>query len=711
MSEAPPREQSSKGLRGAYSRRFQLGLLAYLIAFSFICSVTAGYIFYTRQIKFVQADQQTRGKTLISNLAGQSELGAYSGDRAFLVVPARRTFSENDVSFTVIYSISGKPLIEMVKFGTKVDRRVPPHLLQELRAGQREDPIRINHPDYDDLLAPIVTIKGDVEQSLFGTSSGVPLTVTIGVARLGLSHRPAQQKLDEVLRWGIILSGIVMALGVVLALVLARRISRPIRALARGADEVSSGNLGFQVQLNRSDELGLLAESFNRMSSGLQETVESLADLNRTLEHKVARRTEDLRESRDFVTLLNVPLQLLKLLDNALAALMQYTGAPAGAVFLASAADAAPELKVFHGAPEEAFGDSGDRLPAYLVHAVRTPHVVVLEPLPASCPLADQCSQVQALVLLPVHFQDQFGAVVLGVTQPPGQERQAFLDSAAGQLTIAVANASAFAAVKLLARELERRNLALLTQRDQLQEAGRLKSEFLTNVSHELRTPLNAILGYTELVADEVFGAVNDEQRQSLEGIAENTASLLELINDILDLSKVEAGKLTVELREVDLVQLIKDVVDSTASLTRDRPYTVFTELPERPMRVLTDGGLVRQILVNLLSNAIKFTAEGAIRISLEAARGGDVQIEVEDTGVGIRSESMDFIFDAFRQVDGSSTREHGGTGLGLTISKQYAALLGGDIHATSTPGKGSTFTLVLTSAKIAPEEDHGETN
>ncbi len=141
--------------------------------------------------------------------------------------------------------------------------------------------------------------------------------------------------------------------------------------------------------------------------------------------------------------------------------------------------------------------------------------------------------------------------------------------------------------------------------------------------------------------------------------------------------------------------------MESTASLTRDRPYAVTTDLPEGPMPVTADAGIVRQILVNLLSNAIKFTGEGSVDVVVEEREDGDVLVSVADTGLGIRPENMEFIFDAFRQVDGSSTRKHGGTGLGLTISKQFAALLGGDVVARSVHGKGSTFTLVLPRAKM----------
>ena len=684
-------------LSGAYSRSFQTRLLAYLIAFSCVVSVGAGYIYYSRQVKFVEADQARRGNTLISNLAGQSELGAYSGNQSFLLAPVRRAYLERDVNFAAIYTISGKPLIKMVKIGTQVDQHLPQHQLQQLRLSPAGKPLRVRHPDYDDLLAPIVTVHGDVEQSLFGTTGSPPNLSTIGVARLGLSHRPAQQKLDELLQWGVVLALVVLALGVLLALMLARLLSRPIMALAQGADEISSGNLGFQVELNRTDELGLLAESFNRMSAGLRDTVESLADLNRNLEQEVANRTAEVRESRDFVELLNAPLQLQNLLDTALAALMTHAGSRSGAVYLASGGDLV--LSASHGALTPASG-SALVTPGFMANAVVSPRPVVLDQLPPDLP--EEHADLAALALLPVYYQEELQAVVvLGLPGAPPEDQLAFLEHAASQLAIAVANARAFAAVKRLARELERRNLALLSQRDQLQHTARLKGEFLANVSHELRTPLNAILGYSELLVEAVFGEVNDEQRQSLQGILDSGETLLELINHILDLSKVETGHLEVNPQEVELIQLVRDVVESTAPLTRDRPYDVTVELPRTPMPVRSDPRLVRQILVNLLGNAIKFTNQGSVEVSVRQTDDGDALVAVRDTGPGIRPEHLEFIFDAFRQVDGSSTRQHGGTGLGLAISKQLAALLGADVRVQSTYGAGSTFTLELTKATM----------
>jgi signal transduction histidine kinase/HAMP domain-containing protein len=677
-------------------QRFQTRLLGYLIALSCLSSIVAGAIYYSRQVKFVEAEQQTRGRTLISNLAGQSELGAYSGDAAFLAAPARRAFLETDVSFVTIYGAKGEPLIHLVKPDVKVEVHLPRDLLAALLRDPSGRPTVRSAAEHDDLLAPIVTVQGDAEEGLFGSAGSGLGSSAIGVARLGLSRRPAQAKLDEVLRWGIYLGLVVLAMGALLALVLARRISQPILALARGADEVRRGNLGYQLPLRRKDELGLLAESFNRMSSKLRETVESLAHLNRNLEAEVARRTEALRRSRDFIALLNAPLLLSKLLDTALEALVRQTDSLAGALFLRQAGDTY-ELVVTHGALASAFAPHD--VPSFIHAAAQARRPQLFEALPQTYPLVRELPAAKLLLCGPVRFRDSLEALlVLALADRPSEEQVDFVDHASSQLAIAVANARAYTAAETLAKQLEQRNVALRQQRDQLQELNRLKSEFVANISHELRTPLNAIIGYTELVNEGVYGAVTPEQAQSLGGILENAGDLLQLINQILDLSKVEVGKMAVALQDIDLNQLVRDTVESAAPLAKDRPYAITLELGADPVGVRTDPTKVRQILLNLVGNAIKFTPEGSITVSLTETEG-DVHVRVRDTGIGIRPEYLKVIFDQFRQVDGSSTRKHGGTGLGLAISKKLAALLGGDILVDSTPGQGSTFTLVLPSA------------
>lgn len=243
--------------------------------------------------------------------------------------------------------------------------------------------------------------------------------------------------------------------------------------------------------------------------------------------------------------------------------------------------------------------------------------------------------------------------------------------------------------------DLEVRNTALGEQRDRLQEMNRLKSEFLANTSHELRTPLNVILGYLELLREGIYGLPTEEQKGALQGVDEAARNLLVLINQILDLAKVEAGKMAIDLEEVDMGALAEKVIEETAALARDRPYPLMLTLTARP-KLRTDGAKVKQILMNLLSNAIKFTADGEVELRVGVSPSGGCTMAVRDTGIGIRSEDVKHIFEEFRQVDGSSTRSYGGSGLGLAIARRYSELLGGEIRVQSEVGAGSTFTLEL---------------
>ena len=233
---------------------------------------------------------------------------------------------------------------------------------------------------------------------------------------------------------------------------------------------------------------------------------------------------------------------------------------------------------------------------------------------------------------------------------------------------------------------------------DAAQEASEAKSEFLAVMSHELRTPLNAILGYTDLLEAGVYGEVPVSQCEQLERITANARALLEIVDEILTFSAMEAGRERAEVEPVDLRPLVRAVAEEVEPLARRKSLRLDVAIPDGPAPVETDPARVRQILVNLLSNAVKFTDRGTIR--LETRRDGTHHmVEVHDTGVGIAPEDVERIFEPFWQVEQSARREAGGTGLGLTVARQLAELLGGWLRVESTPGRGTTFTLGLPAA------------
>lgn len=273
-------------------------------------------------------------------------------------------------------------------------------------------------------------------------------------------------------------------------------------------------------------------------------------------------------------------------------------------------------------------------------------------------------------------------------------------------LTKQVENERLYEELKKFSSELEERiraatadladqNMRLQWQSKELEKANRLKSEFLASMSHELRTPINALIGYTALMLDRIYGDITDKQEEGLRRIQAAAQHLLALINDILDLAKIEAGRMPLHLEDVTLKNIIAEINLQMEPLVRKKSLTYKTDIPDNGIVMHTDRTKVKQILLNLLSNAVKFTHTGGIEVKAQL-EGENIHIEVIDTGIGIRESDLDAIWEDFRQVDQSRTREFGGTGLGLSITRKLVDGLGGRIHVSSEYGKGSTFTIDL---------------
>jgi len=262
--------------------------------------------------------------------------------------------------------------------------------------------------------------------------------------------------------------------------------------------------------------------------------------------------------------------------------------------------------------------------------------------------------------------------------------------------------------------QIQKRDLDLTIARDKAEEVSRTKSAFLANMSHELRTPLNAIIGYSEMLQEEAEEGGQDEIIPDLVKIHSAGKHLLGLINDILDLSKIEAGKMTIHVEPFDLPTLIRDVASTIQPMVEKNGNSLEVSAEPDLGEMVSDVTRVRQVLLNLLSNATKFTHDGAIRLEAGIAlRNGQrwVRLRVSDTGIGMTPDQLARLFQPFTQADSSTTRRYGGTGLGLTISRRFARMMGGDISVVSTAGAGSHFTLELPMAitgahELSPDDD-----
>jgi signal transduction histidine kinase len=321
--------------------------------------------------------------------------------------------------------------------------------------------------------------------------------------------------------------------------------------------------------------------------------------------------------------------------------------------------------------------------------ALRKP-VEVPDILDAQAPVVSQVHTIQvrlgyrAVLAVPLLFEDELtGGLVVWRSEAGHFAREvvSLLETFATQSVLAIRNARLFHEIEDKSRQLE--------------VASRHKSEFLANMSHELRTPLNAIIGFSEVLVERMFGEMNEKQEEYLTDIHASGQHLLSLINDILDLSKIEAGRMELELTDFDL----PTAIDNALTLVRERAGRRGIALHESVDRRLGplrgDERKVRQVLLNLLSNAIKFTPEGG-QIDVRAVLGDrTVEVAVSDTGVGIASDDQKVIFEEFRQV-GTAAKKVEGTGLGLALAKKFIELHGGRIWVKSEVGAGSTFTFAL---------------
>ncbi|MER6079623.1 HAMP domain-containing protein [Streptomyces sp. NPDC001833] len=543
---------------------------------------------------------------------------------------------------------------------------------------------------------------------------------------------------------------------------LAGNLTRQVRAIAEVASAVAEGDLTRSITVEASGEVAELKDNINAMVGSLRETTRANQEQD-WLKTNLARISGLMQGHRELPAVAELIMDELTPLVSA-----QY-----GAFYLAEDTERGPELRLVgsYGAPDDA--ERPTRIPvgrSLVGQAARNRRSVAVDELPDGyVTISSGLGQAlpRALVVLPIVVEEQVLGVIelasltrftqihqdflaqlmptIGVNLntivanartdellEESQRLTAELQSRSEELQVQQeelqrSNAELEEKASLLVdqnRDIEAKNLQieqarqeLETRAQQLALASKYKSEFLANMSHELRTPLNSLLILAQLLAQNPSRNLTPKQVEYAGIIHSAGSDLLQLINDILDLSKVEAGKMDVAPERVPLRQLLEYVEATFRPMTSQKSldFAVATA-PGTPADLLTDDSRLRQILRNLLSNAVKFTEEGGVRLRIEPAadaevppgvhRGGPVvAFRVVDTGIGIPQQQLETIFGAFQQADGTTSRKYGGTGLGLSITREIAHLLGGAVTVDSTPGQGSTFTLYLPVARADFEE------
>ncbi|MFD2421217.1 HAMP domain-containing protein [Amycolatopsis pigmentata] len=477
---------------------------------------------------------------------------------------------------------------------------------------------------------------------------------------------------------------------------LAGNLTRQVRAIAEVAGAVATGDLTRSITVEAQGEVAQLKDNINTMVRSLRETTEANQEkdwlkTNLALISGVAQGHRDLATAAELI------------LDE----LVPIIGAQFGAFFLTDP-DQPGRLRriAAYGAPDTGpvtveFGQS------LVGQAARGQRPIVVDRTPPgyvkiSSSLGESPSA--SLIVLPVVFDGRtLGVLEIAAFTPFNDVHRTFLEQLLDTLGVNLNTIIAGARTDALLAESQRLAAELRSQQEELEEraeqlalASKYKSEFLANMSHELRTPLNSLLILAKLLAQNTNRNLTAKQVEYAEVIHSAGTDLLRMINDILDLSKVEAGKVDVHPAPFPLQGLLDYVQATFHPLTVERglEFSVAAD-PDVPTELVTDEQRLRQVLRNLLSNAVKFTESGGVELRVRRA-GSRIAFAVTDTGVGIAEENVETVFGAFQQGDGTTSRRYGGTGLGLSISREIAGRLGGEIRVDSELGRGSTFTLYL---------------
>ena len=487
-------------------------------------------------------------------------------------------------------------------------------------------------------------------------------------------------------------------------------INSPLKELINITQLYQKGKYSVRSQYDRKNEFGTLSESFNTLAEIIEENLslkEKEADINKTI-----LKTDNIQE----------------LGETLLYQLIEYTHTQIGAIYLISennnvfehlASIGLNNNKIINFSSIAAEGEFGKVLLTKKIEAVKN----IDDNSAFNYLTINGLIKAKEFVTMPIlSGNDVIAVISLASVNPIDESAYKLLNSIKDILNarfiglLAIRKIITFSSkleiqnielesqkkeLFLKTNELSEQNIELETQKKQLDEANKLKTVFLSNMSHELRTPLNSVIALSGVLSRKLKGEIEDEVFNYIEVIERNGKHLLSLINDILDLSKIESGQETIELKSFDIKELINDIFNLLQSQAEKNHNQLSLKTDILKPVLISDYKKVKHILFNLTDNAIKFTHNGKIEISIKES-DNNYKIVVSDSGIGIAEENLDHIFDEFRQADTSTSRKYGGTGLGLSIAKKYAILLNGNISVESKYGEGSNFTLIIPKTNIS---------
>lgn len=728
------RDTTSENTIASFDHR-QTGMTLRVKAITFIAIIllsvgaVLSWHFLTKAEASMIGELRNRAQSLTTNLARSSKWGLLSEDEVILDEIVHDILQEENVLYVAISNAQGDILASRVRDGEHSDPIEIAVLHAESLAKSNTD-AAIHFHEIDGVgtyhtYMPVVSTPSSASStdaeitnalSLFGD---VPNSATIagasaryGNVQLLVSSRKMLDEIQNSFVTGIGITLLSVSLALAISYLFCSRVLGPVKEMAAAARKISAGDLSQKIDVHSRDEIGVLAETFNHMSS-------SLARVTRAQ----ANRLEALSALHEAGLIINSTLDAEKVIELTLDISVRRLGYSSAMLFLTDwdqrilthgrIAGKDEETRAKFREIEVPLDESGGFCARV---ALSGQSIIVNDAQKARArahPTIFRLLGPDSFLAVPLKLKDRSLGVV-AVEGHPGQvlaeSDLALMETLANQLSIAISNAMSFQEIEKLnvnleakvrerTTELQQQHVRLEEVNKELVKATRHKSEFLANMSHELRTPLNAVIGYSELLQEEMEDKKLTEFIPDLERINSAGKHLLALINDVLDLSKIEAGKMDLHIEKAEVSDIVEEV-----SVTI-RP---FIESYGNRFEVSCESGLIdtditklRQVLFNLLSNAAKFTEDGTVSLTVGVTAGDGIdewQFRVADTGIGISKDDMERLFEEFSQLETTVEQKHGGTGLGLAISQRFCHMLGGDIHVSSEPGKGSVFTVTLPS-------------
>jgi len=653
--------------------------------------------FLSQQRKILTEELKKRGIALTRNLAYNCEYGVITEDEVILGQLIEGIKKHEDISYTAVFNKEGKVLAASHEESTfqrfpGKDRLKNNEVVIQYHVFEETGPVF-------DITVPIVIqeeIKLEDEAWFIRERQEKDISTgkvkhkdkpTIGLVRVGISLKKTNASINR--NRNISISAIAfvsIASGIFFSVLLVMTVIRPLRKFVHGANAIGRGDFNYHIDINRTDEIGILAESFNAMKKELKEKNEmlekaskELREYSESLEQVVKLRTHELEEKTvELENEVAIRKQTEKKVRTEKAYIDQLFESAQEAIVMTNKDGHmlrvnSEFIRLFGYTIDEVLGSSLDDLIAPKEHYDNAVSVT------------KKVSEGEKVAFEAVRQRKDGTLLNVSVLASP-----IIVDD---ELVAVYGIYRDITELKRAEEALEERSKELAEADIQLKELDRLKSMFIASMSHELRTPLNSIIGFTGIILQGMSGEINEEQRKQLTLVKNSANHLLALINDVIDLSKIEADQIELVIEEFNLSDLIQEVNDSFKVAVDEKGLKLSLEMSER-LVIKSDERRTKQVIMNLVSNAVKFTDRGEIKIKA-AKKDEGVEISVRDTGIGIEKKAMDKLFKAFSRIYTKDMLKEG-TGLGLYLSRKIADLLGGEISAESEFEKGSKFTFTL---------------